>query len=109
MHGDLVTHNLLWNENTLTGILDFELARVSRRVTELILTWRCKYDDLVYEVDRLAPLNDHEWRMLLVDGWIQDLPLAAANLAQNQQPGRWEIDALRRESQLSRQLKLDLR
>lgn len=104
VHGDLIDDNLLWSGKRLTGILDFELATVDRRVTEAVLTWRCRHDDLVFALHDIAPLNEHEWRMLLVDWWAHLLTLASVNLRLGRQPERWELDALRRETPLSREL-----
>ncbi|GAA1490454.1 phosphotransferase enzyme family protein [Brachybacterium sacelli] len=104
VHGDLTDWNLLWEGERLTGLLDLELASVDRRVTELMMTWRCRYDDLVLALDRIDPLTDHEWRMLLVDWWAQLLTLAAFHLRRDRQPERWELEGLRRESSLSRRL-----
>lgn len=98
------SHNLLWNGDELTGVLDFELADVTRRITELTLTWRCRHDGLVHAVDRIAPLNDHEWRMLLVDWWSQALTLTAGSLRRGRQPDWWELGALRRQSPLALRL-----
>lgn len=98
VHGDLVDANLLWEGEQLTGLVDLELAAVDRRVTELVLTWRCRHDDLVLALDRLDPLSTDEWRMLLVDWWAQLLSLAAFHLRRGRQPERWELDGLRRET-----------
>ena len=104
VHGDLVSQNLLWQGPTLAGVLDFELATVDRRVTELIHTWRCRYDDVVLAYDAHAPLNDHEWRMLLVDWWALLLSLSLFHLKRGREPGRWELEALRRSSGLALRL-----
>lgn len=104
VHGDLIDQNLLWTGDRLTGLLDLELANVNRRATELLLTWRCRHDAIVYELHRLDPLSEHEWRMLLVDWWALLLTLAAVGLRKCRQPDRWELDGLRRETTLSRAL-----
>lgn len=101
VHGDLTNWNLLWDGKRLTGLLDLELATVGRRVTELTLSWRCRYDDLVHALHRLDPLSPGEWRMLLVDWWALLLDLAALQLRQGLQPDRWELDGLRRRSALA--------
>ncbi|APX32606.1 hypothetical protein BH708_07610 [Brachybacterium sp. P6-10-X1] len=104
VHGDLTDWNLLWTGDRLTGLLDLELATVDRRVADLVLTWRCRHDDLLMALDRIDPLTADEWRMLLVDWWAQLLTLAAFHLRRGRQPDRWELDGLRRESPLSRLL-----
>lgn len=101
VHGDLIDQNLLWSGDRLTGVIDFELANVGRRVTELVLTWRGRHDELVLALHQLDPLNEHEWRMLLVDWWAHLVTLAVVALRQGRQPDRWELDALRRETPLS--------
>lgn len=104
VHGDLVGRNLLWDGERLTGVIDLELATVDRRVTEMTTSWRCRYDDLAFAVHRLDPFTDHEWRMLLVDWWALLLTLSAFHLRRGRQPDRWELDGLRRETELSRLL-----
>ena len=101
VHGDLTDPNLLWRGEHLTGLLDLELTTVDRRVTDLVLTWRCRHDGLVMALDRIDPLTPDEWRMLLVDWWAQLLTLAAFHLRRGRSPERWELDGLRRESPLS--------
>lgn len=104
VHGDLVAQNLHWQDGELTGVLDFELSTVDRRVTELIHVWRGRYDDVALAYDALAPLNEHEWRMLMVDWWAMLLSLSLFHLRHGRKPGRWELQALRRSSTLTRQL-----
>lgn len=104
VHGDLIDNNLLWSGKQLTGILDFELATVDRRVTEAVLTWRCRHDELVFARHDIAPLNEHECQMLLVDWWAHLLTLAAVNIRLGRQPDHWELDGLRRETRLSKEL-----
>lgn len=101
VHGDLIDQNVLWSDGRLTGIIDFELANVGRRITELVLTWRSRHDELVLALHRLDPLNEHEWRMLLVDWWARLVSLAAVGLRQGRQPDRWELDGLRRKTPLA--------
>lgn len=104
VHGDLARHNILWAAGDLSGVLDFELATVDRRITEMTHVWRCRHDDVLLAYDQQAPLNDQEWRMLLIDWWALMLSLALFQLRRGRQPGRWELDGLRRTSPLSETL-----
>ncbi|WP_083190619.1 phosphotransferase [Serinicoccus hydrothermalis] len=108
VHGDLAGHNLLWSGGRLTGVLDLELATVDRRITEAMLVWRCRHDDVLLAYDKVAKLNDQEWRMVLIDWWALMLSLCLFHLRRGRQPGRWELDALRRTSPLSEKLSRDL-
>lgn len=73
VHGDFARHNLLFNGADLSGVLNFELATVDRRVVDFIHVWRCRYDDVVTSYDRITRLEPDEWPMLLVDWWIGGL------------------------------------
>ncbi|WP_192796771.1 phosphotransferase [Serinicoccus kebangsaanensis] len=108
VHGDLVGHNLLWSSGRLTGVLDLELATVDRRITEAMLVWRSRHDDVLLAYDQVAALNDQEWRMVLIDWWALMLSLCLFHLRRGRQPGRWELDGLRRTSPLSEKLSRDL-
>lgn len=104
VHGDLAPHNLLWRDGGLSGVLDLELATVDRRVIELLHVWRCRYDDVAHAFDALAPLHEHEWRMLLVDWWSLTVSLCLFDLRRGRQPDRWQLDGLRRTSPLAESL-----
>ncbi len=101
VHGDLARHNILWADGNLSGVLDFELATIDRRITEAIHVWRCRHDDVLLAYDQQVPLNDQEWRMLLIDWWALMLTLSLFQLRRGRQPRRWELDGLRRTSPLS--------
>lgn len=104
VHGDFASHNLLFEGEQLTGLLDFELATVDRRVTDLIHVWRCRYDDVLLAYHAISPLEPDEWRMLLVDWWALMVSLALVQLREGRQPDRWELDGLRRTSAVASQL-----
>jgi len=104
VHGDLTAWNLLWRGARLTGLLDFELATVDRRMVEFVHTWRCRHDQVVTAYHATSPLGAEEWPMLLVDWWATLLSLSAAAPRGGHQPHRWELDGLRRTSPLADQL-----
>ena len=104
VHGDFAPRNLLFEESRLSGVLDFELAIVDRRVVDFIHVWRCRHDDVLLDYDAIAPLTPDEWRMLLVDWWALLVSLAVVQLRLGRQPSPWELDGLRRTSVLSSQL-----
>lgn len=104
VHGDFAAHNLLFDASELTGLLDFELATIDRRVVDLIHVWRCRHDDVLLGFDAITPLTHDEWRMLLVDWWSLMISLAVLQLRAGRPPGRWELDGLRRTSALSSRL-----
>lgn len=69
IHGDFAPWNLLFVNDELTGILDWEFAHLDYRVAEFALSWRGKYDALVHGFDSLMPLADLEWELLTPIRW----------------------------------------
>lgn len=104
VHGDLTAWNLHWHGWDLSGVLDLELAHRDRRTVEAVHIWRCRHDETLLEMHRLHPLNAHEWRMGMLDWWATLLSQARSSLASGDQPSRWTLDGLRRESPLARHI-----
>lgn len=63
--------NLRFQKGKLSGILDFELAHWDHRVGDFALSWRGKYDEVVYGYDEVSPLEPEEWE-LLTTMWRRD-------------------------------------
>ena len=55
LHGDFVPWNLLYDGETLTGVIDFEACHRGLAVTDFAGAWRGRYDDVItgYESERV--------------------------------------------------------
>ncbi len=55
LHGDFVPWNLLYDGETLTGVIDFEATHRGLAVTDFAGAWRGRYDDVIagYESERV--------------------------------------------------------
>ena len=69
IHGDFTPWNLLFTGGELTGIVDFDLSHWDLRIAEFALSWRGKYDDVVFGFDEVSPLSDLEWELLTPIRW----------------------------------------
>lgn len=107
VHGDFAQHNLLFDGPRFSGLLDFELATVDRRIMDMIHVWRCRHDDVLLAYDAVLPLRPEEWKMLLVDWWAVLVTLAVVQLRHGKSPDRWELDGLRRTSPVSLRLETE--
>lgn len=80
IHGDFAHWNLRFQDDRLTGILDFELAHWDHRIADFALAWRGKYDAVIHGYDEVSSLEPEEWALLtpmwwawLIDGAYQDM------------------------------------
>lgn len=75
IHADYGPYNLLFRQNAPAIILDFEMARLDWRVTELIDAWyRFGYDKLGFRLNKMkwlldayesrSPLTEQEWHYI---------------------------------------------
>lgn len=69
IHGDFTPWNLLFTDRGLTGIVDFDLSHRDLRIADFALSWRGKYDDVVFGFDEVSPLSDLEWALLTPIRW----------------------------------------
>ena len=69
IHGDFTPWNLLFTDGALTGIVDFDLSHWDLRIADFALSWRGKYDDVVFGFDEVSPLSDLEWELLTPIRW----------------------------------------
>ncbi|BCY08105.1 phosphotransferase enzyme family protein [Actinoplanes sp. L3-i22] len=65
IHGDFTPWNLLFENDRLTGVLDFELTHVSHLVADFALAWRGYQDGVISGYEEVRPLSELE-RSLLV-------------------------------------------
>ncbi|WP_274652693.1 phosphotransferase [Paenibacillus humicola] len=82
VHGDFTPWNLRFQDGRLTGILDFELAHWDYRVGDFALSWRGKYDEVVYGYHEVSALEPEEWELLTPLWWAGLIELACKQLAE---------------------------
>lgn len=104
VHGDFTPWNLLFTNGALTGIVDFDLSHQDLRVAEFALSWRGKYDDVVFGFHEVSPLSDVEWELLTPVRWAWLLSFVESSI-EEMQAGRsephhfeWVIQQLLRRS-----------
>lgn len=104
IHGDFTPWNLLFTDGELTGIIDFDLAHHDLRVAEFALSWRGKYDDVVFGFNEVSPLSDLEWQLLTPIRWAWLLSFVEDGIdemsAGRSEPRRfdWAVNQLLRRS-----------
>ena len=104
IHGDFTPWNLLFTDGELTGIVDFDLAHYDLRIADFALSWRGKYDGVVFGFDEVSPLSDLEWQLLTPARWAWLLTFVEDGIdemrAGESEPRRfdWVVDQLMRRS-----------
>lgn len=69
VHGDFINQNLLYQDDVLTGVLDFESTHLNHRVSEFALAWRGKYDPVLHGYTEVCPLTELDWALLTPALW----------------------------------------
>jgi aminoglycoside phosphotransferase (APT) family kinase protein len=100
IHGDFTPWNLCFNAGHLSGVLDFELARVDHRVAEFALAWRGAYDEVIHSYAEVAPLEPEEWAALTPLWWAYLIDGLAQLLRQGRRDDGWTAKMLHRRSPL---------
>jgi aminoglycoside phosphotransferase (APT) family kinase protein len=106
LHSDFVGRNLLFLDNELSGIVDFEATHLSVRATEFLLSWRGCYDDVIHGYEEIQKLDELDWQLLVpafwswlfigMKAWIDN----ATTDQLRQQEFTWPIKMLLRRSEL---------
>ena len=65
VHGDFSTWNLLFADKRLSGVLDFDLARLDHRVADFALSARGGAEAVLSAYDEVSPLSDMDWALLV--------------------------------------------
>ena len=103
IHGDFTPWNLRYQEGKLTGILDFELAHWDHRVGDFALSWRGKYDEVIYGYIEVSPLDPEEWELLTPMWWAGLIEGACRHLKEGTSDDGWILKKLLERSPLMRQ------
>ncbi|WP_179281341.1 phosphotransferase enzyme family protein [Paenibacillus sp. XY044] len=100
IHGDFTPWNLRFQEGKLSGILDFELAHWDHRVGDFALSWRGKYDEVIYGYDEVSPLEPVEWELLTPMWWAGLIENACKYMKEGIRDDGWIIKKLLERSPL---------
>ena len=100
VHGDFTPWNLLFQDEKLTGILDFELARWDHRIADFALAWRGQYDDVIHAYSEVVPISAEEWALLTPLWWAQLIEGACRNIRIGVRDDGWTLKMLLRRSKL---------
>ncbi|MCA1596305.1 MAG: phosphotransferase [Chloroflexi bacterium] len=100
IHGDFTSWNLLFKDGRLSGILDFELAHRDHRVADFALSWRGKYDHVIYGYDEVSPLEAEEWELITPAWWASLVEIACECLRDKTWDEGWIISKLLQRSPL---------
>jgi Ser/Thr protein kinase RdoA (MazF antagonist) len=69
LHGDFARWNLLFHDDRLTGILDFEASHRNYRVADFALSWRGDQDEVLAGYAEVQPLSELDWQLLVPVFW----------------------------------------
>ena len=94
IHGDFTPWNLLYEEDRLTGLLDFELSRHDHRVADFSLSWRGKYDELIEGYEEVSPLSPEERSAITPIWWSELIDGACRNLEAGRSDDGWPLNKL---------------
>lgn len=100
IHGDFTPWNLHFTNGQLSGILDFELAHWDHRVGDFALSWRGKYDEVIYGYDEVSPLSPPEWDLITPLWWSFLIEGACQSLQNGTGVDEWIIKKLLQRSPL---------
>src|SRR5207253_4137941 len=69
LHGDFARWNLLFQDEQLSGILDFEARHRNYRVADFALSWRGDQDEVLAGYTEVSPLSELDWQLLVPVFW----------------------------------------
>jgi Ser/Thr protein kinase RdoA (MazF antagonist) len=69
LHGDFARWNLLFQDDRLSGILDFEVTHRNYRVADFALAWRGDQDEVLAGYTEVHPLSELDWELLVPVFW----------------------------------------
>jgi Ser/Thr protein kinase RdoA (MazF antagonist) len=69
LHGDFITWNLLFEDEKLTGVIDFEATHLNYRVADFALSWRGYQDEVLDGYQEVHRLSDIDWQLLVPAYW----------------------------------------
>ena len=69
LHSDFAPWNLLHEDESLTGILDFDATHLNYRVADFALAWRGNQDEVIEGYEEVTRLSDLDWELLIPALW----------------------------------------
>ena len=69
LHSDFAPWNLLYEGESLTGILDFDATHLNYRVADFALAWRGDQDEVIEGYEEIHRLSDLDWELLVPVFW----------------------------------------
>ncbi len=100
IHGDFTPWNPRFIDGRLCGILDFELAHWDHRVGDFALSWRGKYDEVIYGYAEVSPLEPEEWALITPLWWAGLIEAACRDFQHGTHDDGWTIKKLLQRSAL---------
>ena len=112
LHGDFSPWNLLYDGESLTGVIDFEATHLNYRVADFANSWRGYQDEVIEGYEEVSKLSDLDWELLVPAYWawlfIGVKQAIETALAENDAPPdfEWQVrHLLRREGLMGRLVK----
>ena len=106
LHSDFIAPNILYDDDELSGILDFEATHLNVRVADFALSWRGCYDEVIHGYEEVRKLNDVDWQLLVPTFWswlfmgVGNLVELASQEELRQFDFTWQTKLLARRSKL---------
>ena len=69
LHSDFAPWNLLYEGESLTGILDFDATHLNYRVADFANAWRGNQDEVIEGYEEVNRLSDLDWELLVPVFW----------------------------------------
>lgn len=69
VHGDFTSWNMRYSRGVLTGLFDFDSARLDLRVADFALSWRGSYKGVIDGYTNESPLNSTEQALVVPVFW----------------------------------------
>ena len=69
LHSDFVPWNLLYEGDSLTGVLDFDATHLNYRVADFALAWRGYQDKVIEGYEEVHKLSGLDWELLVPVFW----------------------------------------
>ena len=69
LHSDFAPWNLLYEGESLTGILDFDATHLNYRVADFALAWRGNQDEVIEGYEEVHKLSGLDWELLVPVFW----------------------------------------
>ena len=109
LHSDFAPWNLLYEGDSLTGILDFDATHLNYRVADFALAWRGYQDEVIEGYEEVHKLSALDWELLVPTFWawlfIGVKQAVRSALAENRTPPdlEWQVrHLLRRDGLMGR-------